>query len=97
MNRRHNIKQFSNKDLIELCKPYKHSKDIPRWLYSAIRKRNIQDIAMSHIISLNPKRTLEEVTKEAENMSLELTFKRNQIGFTYGLANMESLMKFASI
>lgn len=66
MNRRHNIKLFSNEDLIELCKPYKHSKDIPRWLYSAIRKRNIQDIAMSHIISLNPKRTLEEVTKEAE-------------------------------
>lgn len=76
MNRRHNIKQFSNEDLIELCKPYKHSKDIPRWLYSAIRKRNIQDIAMSHIISLNPKRTLEEVTKEAEKYEFRVDFQK---------------------
>ena len=76
MNRRHNIKQFSNEDLIELCKPYQHSKDIPRWLYSAIRKRNIQDIAMSHIISLNPKRTLEEVTKEAEKYELRIDFQK---------------------
>lgn len=26
MKRRHNIKQFSNEDLIELSKPYQHSK-----------------------------------------------------------------------
>lgn len=97
MNRRHNIKQFSNEELIELCKPYKHSKDIPRWLYSAIRKRSIQDIAMSHIISLNPKRTLEDVTKEAEKYEFRVDFQKNQIGLTNRLANMESLMKFASI
>lgn len=97
MNRRHNIKQFSNEDLMELCKPYKHSKDIPRWLYSAIRKRNIQDIAMSHIISLNPKRTLEEVTKEAEKYEFRVDFQKKSNWATYGLANMESLMKFANI
>ena len=62
---KHNLKLYSNEDLIELCRLYHHSKDIPRWLYQAIRHRNIQEIAMCHMTSLNPKRTLDEVRKEA--------------------------------
>lgn len=90
---KHNLKLYSNEDLIELCRLYHHSKDIPRWLYQAIRHRNIQEIAMCHMTSLNPKRTLDEVRKEAENMNTELIFRRIRIGLINGHVNIESLMK----
>ena len=74
---KHNLKLYSNEDLIELCRLYHHSKDIPRWLYQAIRHRNIQEIAMCHMTSLNPKRTLDEVRKEAEKYEYRADFQKN--------------------
>lgn len=74
-NDRHNLKLYSDKDLIKLCKHYQYSKDIPRWLYCAIRHRKIQDIAMRHITSLNPKRTFDEVQKEASKYKYRSDFQ----------------------
>lgn len=94
-NNRHNLKLYSDEDLINLCKQYQHSKDIPRWLYHAIRHRNIQDFAISHITSLNPQRSFDEIKKtKLTNMNAGLIFKRNRIGLTSGRVNTESLTKF---
>lgn len=93
-NDRHNLKLYSDKDLIKLCKHYQYSKDIPRWLYCAIRHRKIQDIAMRHIISLNPKRTFDEVQKEASKYKYRSDFQKNQTGLTNGRINTEFLTKF---
>lgn len=75
-NKKHNLKLYSDEDLIELCKPYHYSKDIPRWLYQAIRHRHIQAVAMQHIKSLNPRRTLDEVKKEAEKYDYRVDFQK---------------------
>lgn len=75
-NNRHNLKLYSDEDLINLCKQYQHSKDIPRWLYQAIRHRNIQDIAMRHITSLNPQRTFDEVKNEADKYEYRSDFQK---------------------
>ncbi len=75
-NNRHNLKLYSDEDLISLCKQYQYSKDIPRWLYQAIRHRHIQDIAMSHITSLNPKRTFDEVKNEACKYEFRSDFQK---------------------
>lgn len=75
-NFRHNLKSYSDEDLIRLCKQYQYSKDIPRWLYHAIRHRHIQDIAMYHITSLNPKRTFEEVQEEADKYEYRSDFQK---------------------
>ena len=73
---KHQPSKFTDEELIKLCEPYKHSKDIPRWLYCAIRHRKIQDIAMRHIISLNPKRTFDEVQKEASKYKYRSDFQK---------------------
>lgn len=62
---KHQSSKFTDEELIKLCEPYKHSRDIPRWLYNAIHKRGLQKKAQSHMINLNPKRNLEEVKLEA--------------------------------
>lgn len=75
-NNRRNLKLYSDEDLIRLCRQYQHSKDIPRWLYHAIRHRNIQDIAMSHITSLNPQRSFDEVKNEADKYECRSDFQK---------------------
>jgi len=62
---KHNLKDYTDEMLIDLCKPYKYSKEIPRWLYSAIHHRGIQDRAQAHLINLNPQRKIEDVRQEA--------------------------------
>lgn len=74
---KHNLGEYSDKILLEMCKSYQYRKDIPRWLYTAIRKRGIQDIATEHMINLNPKRTYEEVEAEAKKYEFRIDFQRN--------------------
>lgn len=90
-NKKHNLKLYSDEDLIELCKPYHYSKDIPRWLYQAIRHRHIQDIAMHHMKSLNPKRTLDEVKKEAEKYDYRGDFQK-QSNWAYQWARKHGVL-----
>lgn len=90
-NKKHNLKLYSDEDLIELCKPYHYSKDIPRWLYQAIRHRHIQAVAMQHIKSLNPRRTLDEVKKEAEKYDYRVDFQK-QSNWAYQWARKHGVL-----
>ena len=91
INHKHNLKLYSDEDLIKLCKLYQHSKDIPRWLYQAIRHRHIQEIAMQHIISLNPRRSLDEVKKEAEKYVYRVDFQK-QSNWAYQWARKHGVL-----
>lgn len=73
---KHQPSKFTDEELIKLCEPYKHSRDIPRWLYHAIHKRGLQKKAQSHMINLNPKRNLEEVKLEARKYNYRGEFQK---------------------
>lgn len=88
---KHNLKEYSDEALIELCRNYKYSKDIPRWLYSAVHHRGIQDKAQAHLINLHPQRNLEEVRIEAEKYESRGEFQK-QCNWAYQWARKHHVL-----
>lgn len=73
--KKHNLKLYTNETLINLCKKYTKCKDIPRWLYSAIRHRGIQGEALKHIKE-NYIIKIEDVRREALKYKTRTEFQR---------------------
>src|SRR5574344_108148 len=75
--KKHKLSNYTCEMLIDLCKEYQYIKEIPQWLYLAIRRRGIGDKATLHMRNLNPRRTYEEVEIEAKKYEYRGDFQKH--------------------